>query len=228
MATALTLLFLLTLAFLLWGLIAPKSLAKHSRKQPTRRHFGMVFGAVAVTLLILIGATLPQAPSKPQTVQLTTAKSTQAPPKQTITEKNVAQTKAVAFTAITVQDSSLAQGTTQVTTQGVNGVETLTYQDTYTNGTQTAQKLVSDVVTTKPVTQVTSIGTYVAPAVSSAPTGCTNGTYVNSAGNTVCSPETSSTVPAGATAQCVDGTYSFSQSRSGTCSHHGGVAQWLN
>lgn len=56
---------------------------------------------------------------------------------------------------------------------------------------------------------------------------CTNGTYVNSDGNTVCSPETSSTVPAGATAQCVDGTYSFSQHRSGTCSHHGGVAQWL-
>jgi hypothetical protein len=33
--------------------------------------------------------------------------------------------------------------------------------------------------------------------------------------------------PPGATAQCRDGTYSFSQSRSGTCSHHGGVATWL-
>jgi Protein of unknown function (DUF3761)/Glucodextranase, domain B len=56
---------------------------------------------------------------------------------------------------------------------------------------------------------------------------CTNGTYVNSAGNTVCSPENSPTVPAGATAECKDGTYSFSQSRSGTCSYHGGVARWL-
>ncbi|HYT45260.1 MAG TPA: DUF3761 domain-containing protein, partial [Methylomirabilota bacterium] len=28
-------------------------------------------------------------------------------------------------------------------------------------------------------------------------------------------------------AKCSDGTYSFSQHRSGTCSHHGGVAQWL-
>lgn len=36
-----------------------------------------------------------------------------------------------------------------------------------------------------------------------------------------------SSVPAGATAQCRDGSYSFSQSRRGTCSHHGGVAQWL-
>ena len=33
--------------------------------------------------------------------------------------------------------------------------------------------------------------------------------------------------PAGATAQCRDGSYSFSQSRRGTCSHHGGVARWL-
>jgi hypothetical protein len=56
---------------------------------------------------------------------------------------------------------------------------------------------------------------------------CTNGTYVNSAGNTVCRPENSPTVPAGATAECKDGTYSFSQSRSGTCSYHGGVARWL-
>ena len=33
--------------------------------------------------------------------------------------------------------------------------------------------------------------------------------------------------PPGATAKCRDGTYSFSQHHSGTCSHHGGVAAWL-
>jgi hypothetical protein len=58
--------------------------------------------------------------------------------------------------------------------------------------------------------------------------GCTNGTYTNSAGNTVCSPESVPTAPAGATAKCEDGTYSMSASRSGTCSHHGGVAEWLD
>jgi len=50
--------------------------------------------------------------------------------------------------------------------------------------------------------------------------------YVNSSGNVVHSPAYSNTVPVGASAQCRDGTYSFSQHRSGTCSHHGGVAQW--
>jgi len=57
---------------------------------------------------------------------------------------------------------------------------------------------------------------------------CTDaGTYVNSKGETVKRPENCSSVPQGATAQCADGTYSFSQSRRGTCSHHGGVAKWL-
>jgi hypothetical protein len=57
---------------------------------------------------------------------------------------------------------------------------------------------------------------------------CTdNGTYVNSKGETVKRPENCSGAPQGATAQCRDGTYSFSQSRRGTCSHHGGVAKWL-
>lgn len=57
---------------------------------------------------------------------------------------------------------------------------------------------------------------------------CTsNGTYVNSKGETVKRPENCSAAPKGATAQCGDGSYSFSQSRRGTCSHHGGVAKWL-
>lgn len=53
--------------------------------------------------------------------------------------------------------------------------------------------------------------------------------YINSDGQSVHSPAKSITgvVPDGASAQCRDGTYSFSQHRRGTCSHHGGVASWL-
>jgi hypothetical protein len=53
--------------------------------------------------------------------------------------------------------------------------------------------------------------------------------YTNHAGGVVHSPSTtiSHTVPAGASAVCGDRTYSFSRSRRGTCSHHGGVARWL-
>ena len=51
--------------------------------------------------------------------------------------------------------------------------------------------------------------------------------YTNSAGQRVQSPTYYSSTPKGATARCVDGTYSFSKNRRGTCSHHGGVAHWL-
>ena len=51
--------------------------------------------------------------------------------------------------------------------------------------------------------------------------------YTNSSGERVKSPTYSNSRPAGATALCRDGTYSFSRSRRGTCSHHGGVAQWF-
>jgi hypothetical protein len=56
---------------------------------------------------------------------------------------------------------------------------------------------------------------------------CGSDSYINSRGNCVPRPRRAPTAPAGATAKCRDGTYSFSQSRRGTCSHHGGVATWL-
>lgn len=40
-------------------------------------------------------------------------------------------------------------------------------------------------------------------------------------------PPVAGPCPAGASALCCDGTCSFSTSRSGTCSHHGGVCRWL-
>lgn len=55
-----------------------------------------------------------------------------------------------------------------------------------------------------------------APAAKSAP--ATKSAPTTAAGNTD---------PTGATAKCKDGTYSKSQHHSGTCSSHGGVAEWL-
>lgn len=56
-----------------------------------------------------------------------------------------------------------------------------------------------------------------------------HGHYTNSDGLEAHSPAKSKNgqVPAGASAKCRDGTYSFSQHRRGTCSHHGGVSNWL-
>lgn len=55
-----------------------------------------------------------------------------------------------------------------------------------------------------------------------------HGHYVNKYGQGVHSPAktVSGRVPAGASAKCADGTYSFSRHHAGTCSRHGGVAVW--
>ena len=53
--------------------------------------------------------------------------------------------------------------------------------------------------------------------------------YKNVSGHTVHSPSAtySGRAPAGASAQCRDGSFSFSEHHRGTCSYHGGVASWL-
>ncbi|HET7311304.1 MAG TPA: DUF3761 domain-containing protein [Mycobacteriales bacterium] len=53
------------------------------------------------------------------------------------------------------------------------------------------------------------------------------GAYSGTSGSSS-STSTSTSSSSGATARCVDGTLSYSAHRSGTCSHHGGVAQWIN
>ena len=59
-------------------------------------------------------------------------------------------------------------------------------------------------------------------------TATPNGTYTNVDGEEITRPYESANIPIGASARCRDGTFSFSAHRQGTCSHHGGVAEWLN
>lgn len=52
--------------------------------------------------------------------------------------------------------------------------------------------------------------------------------YTNVSGHSVHSPSRSYSgrMPSGASAHCSDGSWSFSEHHRGTCSHHGGVAEW--
>jgi len=54
---------------------------------------------------------------------------------------------------------------------------------------------------------------------------CKQGYYKNVSGHCIHRPGSN---PAGATARCRDGTYSYSEHASGTCSHHGGVGRWIH
>jgi len=59
------------------------------------------------------------------------------------------------------------------------------------------------------------------------PTSCRSDEYRNVSGHCVPRPTQAPAPPAGASAICNDGSYSFSEHRRGTCSGHGGVRTWL-
>lgn len=179
-----------------------------------------LIAVISIVFFGVVGATAhPTTPMINTNINQSSTPATKNAPKIEI--KTETTTESIPYTSSTVEDSTLGQDITQIQTKGINGVLTHTYQVTYTNGVETSRGAAVDSVTTPAINEVITQGTKVPTPI------CNNGTYVNSAGNTVCSPYSSSTTPSGATAQCVDGTYSFSQSRSGTCSHHGGVSIWL-
>jgi hypothetical protein len=80
-----------------------------------------------------------------------------------IQRRTVVEIRTIPFTRTTVRDPSLRKGTRVVTTRGVNGRKRLTYELTVTNGVQTGKRLLREVISTRPVTQVTAIGTKVEP-----------------------------------------------------------------
>lgn len=168
---------------------------------------GVILASLFVVGVAAAGPSKPTSPSQPSpSVQSTPQTKSDITEKKTITE-----TQPIPFQKTTVQDSNLEKGKTTLRTVGVNGVKTLTYEITLTNDSQTDKKLVKEEVTTQPINEVTAIGTKVV-VVTPPPS------------NTI--QQTPTTNMESPTAKCRDGTYSYSQNRSGTCSHHGGVAIW--
>lgn len=153
------------------------------------------------------------------------ARSTPRPtpvPTPVDTSNLVYESESIPYITSYTTDAFLANGLTRTKVYGLNGSKRLAYQVTYANGIQTNKQLTSTIVSYEPTNQVIARGTYVAPTYS-------NNSYTNSAGNYVPSPTYSSGSSVNGyspTAECNDGTSSYSQSRSGTCSHHGGVSSW--
>jgi hypothetical protein len=79
------------------------------------------------------------------------------------THKTMTEARAVHYGTKAVQSSAYAKGTRQITTRGVNGKDRLTFRITYKNGKQVSKELIKTETILQPVTQVTTIGTYVAP-----------------------------------------------------------------
>ncbi|WP_326563475.1 G5 domain-containing protein [Micromonospora peucetia] len=73
--------------------------------------------------------------------------------------RTVKEKQKINYQTRTVKDSSLRKGTRKVTTRGVPGVRTVTYEITLTDGVQTAKKLIGSQITKAPITQVVRVGT---------------------------------------------------------------------
>jgi len=173
-----------------------------------------VFVSIIAICGVLGGAMPVASAAAPSKLQPCVVKGSHGKPKTT-TKKEVLQPK-----TITQNNSSLAAGTTQQVQAGQPGTRTIYYTASYKKGKLVGCKHTGTKVTTSPVNAIVRVGTYAAPA----PTASSGSSYTNVDGNQVPSPSSN---PSGATAQCNDGTYSYSQNHSGTCSHHGGVASWL-
>lgn len=81
------------------------------------------------------------------------------------TEQKVEET-VIPFTSSTIDDP--ASKDDHVVTAGVNGKRSVTYEVTYTNGVETARKVVAD-TTQEPINEVLAHGTFVEPAAVEVP-----------------------------------------------------------
>lgn len=175
----------------------------------------------------------------PDTAVLKAAQAAEQEKEPVVTTEKKTEEKTVPSETKKYNTNKLAKGKTRVDKQGKEGKREIVYEITYKDGKQISKKVISDKITVKPVDKVVAVGTYVAPRKTNKKatktnssynyntnsSSCPNGSYTNSYGKVVCRPSTRNNGTA--TAVCGDYTYSYSQHRSGTCSHHGGVMYWL-
>jgi Protein of unknown function (DUF3761) len=174
---------------------------------------GTPAAATASTLAPATSLAAPSVPSKPvEAAPVAVAETTLAP---TTTSATTTTTTATAATATNTGAAPTVETTVAPTAAPTFSSAQLAYFEAIDNASKAPQPPQPPATTVPPVANAT-------PAV-----GCGDASYVNSQGNCIQRPIAASSAPAGATAKCNDGTYSFSQSRSGTCSKHKGVAVWL-
>jgi hypothetical protein len=131
---------------------------------PSRKAGG--FALIAAVIAIIVGGSAIGGTGTPKD-QLTDSRAstsssaTQTPtptPTPEVEVKEESTTTPVPFGQVAASDPNALVGTSAVTVVGVDGVKTLTYRVTYTDGVETDRELVSETVTTPPVDQVTTTG----------------------------------------------------------------------
>lgn len=203
-----------------WGLIKPKLWQRFLRSRTTRKMIAISGFTLFVACGLIISATEPadvkqarlareraqKEASLIQKQQKQKTEAKQSAPK--IEKKEVEEKQAITFSKERKNDPTLTSGETVITQAGKDGEKIVVYEVTYSDGKETGKVYKREIVKIEPVTEITNVGTYVAPSTSpsSTQTQQSSGTRIG--------------------AICKDGSRS-NATGSGACSHHGGVARWL-
>jgi resuscitation-promoting factor RpfB len=151
--------------------------------------FGIVNGVASA----IGSATQPKQELEAHQVQ---AKET---PKPVTTYKDVQTTEPIPFEKVRRNDATRDVGSEAITTEGVNGIRTLTFHVTYIDGVESGRTQTKSEVTKAPIKEVTSVGTrvpYVPPAT----------TYTTPAPSTSnCDSNYSGCVPIASDVDCAGG-----------------------
>lgn len=137
-------------------------------------------------------------------VATTAPKPSPTPTPIPTTFDTVSEEVAVPFAQTTVDDPLTLQGSTAVTTVGVNGVTVITYKLTLVDGVEVSREVISEVVKTAPVNQVTSIGSK-APAPVPAPAPAAPVPLVQQGGGDCNGNYTGACVPNASDVDCAGG-----------------------
>lgn len=82
-------------------------------------------------------------------------------PKDVVTTKTTTSTESIPFQTVRQDDPTLEKGKEVVAQEGQDGVKTITYKETYTNGKLTSKDVISSKVTKQPVNKIVKVGTKV-------------------------------------------------------------------
>jgi len=100
----------------------------------------------------------PSGASGTATATPSAASSTAAQASPVVEKRIITDRRAIPFTTVRVNDSTLSKGTTRVRNTGARGAEILTYKVTFRNGIQTHKELIRKVIVRAPVTRVIAVG----------------------------------------------------------------------
>ena len=130
-----------------------------------------VLSAVTIGGLFMVSAT--STPATTNNIKVDEIIPTTQVVDPVITTKQEVKTESVPFKKTTIDDSNLPKGQTKIQTAGVDGVKTITYIITLTDGVE-SNRTSTENITTEPIDEVTAIGTYAKPVSNCDPnySGC--------------------------------------------------------